>query len=251
MGDGTLHAVRGVTLSVERGEYVVFMGPSGSGKSTLMHVAGCLDRPSAGACWLDGERVEELPDAELSRLRNRKIGFVFQSFYLIPQLDVVENVEVPLYYAGVEPRERRQLAAESLEAVGLGHRLGHRPNQLSGGERQRVAIARALVGRPEIVLADEPTGNLDSRTGDEVMEILEKQNARGVTLVVVTHDPEKARRARRVVQMRDGRVAWEQRSDDEGFPNGPTGAAVQWRPGASTTCGWGYATCSPTSCARF
>jgi putative ABC transport system ATP-binding protein len=220
MGDGALRALRGVTLSVERGEYVVFMGPSGSGKSTLLHLAGCLDRPTC-------ERVEELPDAELSRLRNRKIGFVFQSFHLIPQLDVVENVEVPLFYAGAETRQRRELAASALESVGLGHRLAHRPNQLSGGERQRVAIARALVGRPEILLADEPTGNLDSRTGDEVMEILEKQNARGVTLVVVTHDPEKARRARRVVQMRDGVVAWELRSGDEGFPHGPAGGALQ------------------------
>ena len=227
MGDGALRALRGVTLSVERGEYVVFMGPSGSGKSTLLHLAGCLDRPTSGTCWLDGERVEELPDAELSRLRNRKIGFVFQSFHLIPQLDVVENVEVPLFYAGAETRQRRELAASALESVGLGHRLAHRPNQLSGGERQRVAIARALVGRPEILLADEPTGNLDSRTGDEVMEILEKQNARGVTLVVVTHDPEKAQRARRVVQMRDGVVAWEVRSGDEGFPHGPAGAALQ------------------------
>ena len=227
MGDGELRAVRGVTLSVERGEYVVFMGASGSGKSTLLHLAGCLDRPTSGACWLDGERVEDLPDAELSRLRNRKIGFVFQSFHLIPQLDVVENVEMPLYYAGVETRERRRLAEQALDSVGLGLRLTHRPNQLSGGERQRVAIARALVGQPEILLADEPTGNLDSRTGDEVMEILEKQNARGVTLVVVTHDPDKARRARRVVQMRDGQVALELRSDDEGFPQGPVGATVR------------------------
>ena len=227
MGDGVLRALRGVTLSIERGEYVVFMGPSGSGKSTLLHLAGCLDRPSSGACWLDGERVEDLPDAALSGLRNRKIGFVFQSFHLISQLDVVENVEVPLYYAGVEPRERRELAAQALDAVGLATRLAHRPNQLSGGERQRVAIARALVVRPKIILADEPTGNLDSRTGDEVMELLEKQNARGVTLVVVTHDPEKARRARRVVQMRDGLVAWEQHSGDEGFPHGPRGAAVR------------------------
>jgi putative ABC transport system ATP-binding protein len=227
MGDGELRAVRGVTLSVERGEYVVFMGASGSGKSTLLQLAGCLDRPTSGACWLDGERVEDLPDAELSRLRNRKIGFVFQSFHLIPQLDVVENVEMPLYYAGVETRERRRLAEQALDSVGLGLRLTHRPNQLSGGERQRVAIARALVGQPEILLADEPTGNLDSRTGDEVMEILEKQNARGVTLVVVTHDPDKARRARRVVQMRDGQVALELRSDDEGFPQGPVGATVR------------------------
>ena len=224
MGDGELRAVRGVTLSIERGEYVVFMGASGSGKSTLLHLAGCLDRPTSGACWLDGERVEDLPDAELSRLRNRKIGFVFQSFHLIPQLDVVENVEMPLYYAGVETRERRRLAEQALDSVGLGLRLTHRPNQLSGGERQRVAIARALVGQPEILLVDEPTGNLDSRTGDEVMEILEKQNERGVTLVVVTHDPDKARRARRVVQMRDGQVALELRSDDEGFPGGPVGA---------------------------
>jgi putative ABC transport system ATP-binding protein len=211
MGRSELEALRGVSMRVERGEYVAVMGPSGSGKSTLLHIAGCLDRPTRGRCWLDGTRVEELPDEELSHLRNRKIGFVFQAFYLIPQLSVQENVEVPLVYAGL-PRERRaKLAREVLERVGLGGRLAHRPNELSGGESQRVAIARALVTGPELLLADEPTGNLDRRTGEEITGILEALHAEGVTVVVVTHDVAKARRAQRVLQMQDGRIERELR----------------------------------------
>jgi putative ABC transport system ATP-binding protein len=206
MGHGQLQALRGVSLRVERGEYLAVIGPSGSGKSTLMHIAGCLDRPTRGRCWLDGMRVEELPDEELSRLRNGKIGFVFQAFYLIPQLSVRENVEVPLVYAGVERPERSERARKVLERVGLGGRLAHRPNELSGGECQRVAIARALVGRPELLLADEPTGNLDRRTGQEITGILEGLHAEGVAVVIVTHDVAKARRARRIVQMEDGLV---------------------------------------------
>ena len=206
MGRAQLQALRGVSLSIRRGEYLAVIGASGSGKSTLMHIAGCLDRPTRGRCWLDGTRVEELPDEELSRLRNGKIGFVFQAFYLIPQLSVRENVEVPLVYAGVERGERSARAEEMLLRVGLAGRLAHRPNELSGGECQRVAIARALVVRPELLLADEPTGNLDRRTGQEITGILEELHAEGVTVVIVTHDVAKARRAGRVVQMEDGRV---------------------------------------------
>jgi putative ABC transport system ATP-binding protein len=214
MGGSELLALRGVSLAVERGEYLAVIGPSGSGKSTLMHIAGCLDRPSSGRCVVDGVPVEALPDDELSRLRNRKIGFVFQSFFLIPQLSVQENVEVPLVYAGVGREQRRELAHAMLRRVGLGARLGHRPNELSGGECQRVAIARALVMRPELLLADEPTGNLDRRTGEEITGILEELHAEGVTLVVVTHDVGKARRAERVIQMQDGRIERELRGDE-------------------------------------
>jgi putative ABC transport system ATP-binding protein len=214
MGRTQLHALRGVSLSVERGDYIAVIGPSGSGKSTLMHIAGCLDRPSSGRCRIDGTWVEELPDEELSRLRNRKMGFVFQSFFLIAQLSVQENVEVPLVYAGVDRERRSRLAREMLGRVGLGGRLGHRPNELSGGECQRVAIARALVTRPDLLLADEPTGNLDRRTGEEITGILEELHAEGVTVVVVTHDVTKARRAQRVIQMQDGRIEAELRGAD-------------------------------------
>jgi putative ABC transport system ATP-binding protein len=206
MGHSELHALRGVSLTVQRGEYLAVIGASGSGKSTLMHIAGCLDRPTSGRCWLDGTRVEDLPDDELSRLRNGKIGFVFQAFYLIPQLSVQENVEVPLVYSGVKRAQRSELAREVLERVGLGGRRAHRPNELSGGECQRVAIARALVGRPELLLADEPTGNLDRRTGQEITNLLEKHHAEGVAVVIVTHDVAKARRAQRILQMEDGRI---------------------------------------------
>jgi putative ABC transport system ATP-binding protein len=214
MGRSELQALRGVSLCVERGEYLAVIGASGSGKSTLMHIAGCLDRPTSGRCWLDGTPVEALPDDDLSRLRNGKIGFVFQAFYLIPQLTVQENVEVPLVYAGVERAQRSERAREMLERVGLGGRLGHRPNELSGGECQRVAIARALVGRPELLLADEPTGNLDRRTGQEITELLERHHAEGVTVVIVTHDVAKARRAERIVQMEDGRIRRELRGGE-------------------------------------
>ncbi|HZO08316.1 MAG TPA: ABC transporter ATP-binding protein [Myxococcota bacterium] len=214
MGSATVEALRGVSLRVDRGEYLAVIGPSGSGKSTLMHIAGCLDRPTSGRCWLDGTPVENLPDDELSRLRNGRIGFVFQSFFLIPQLSVQENVEVPLVYAGVERGERAGRARAVLERVGLGRRLEHRPNELSGGECQRVAIARALVTGPELVLADEPTGNLDRRTGDEITGLLEGLHAEGVSVVVVTHDPAKARRADRIVQMEDGLIERELRGSE-------------------------------------
>jgi putative ABC transport system ATP-binding protein len=214
MGTGELEALRDVSMSVERGEYLALMGPSGSGKSTLMHVAGCLDRPTRGRCWLDGAPVEELSDEALSELRNRRIGFVFQAFHLIPQLSILENVEAPLVYAGLSRVRRAERAKEVLGSVGLGGRLRHRPNELSGGECQRVAIARALVCHPDLVLADEPTGNLDRRTGEEILQLLEGLQRQGVTLVLVTHDLEKAVRARRILRMEDGCIVGEHAGAD-------------------------------------
>jgi putative ABC transport system ATP-binding protein len=214
MGSVDFEALRGVSVTIARGEYVAVIGPSGSGKSTLMHIAGCLDRPTRGRCVLDGTPVGALSDEELSRLRNRKIGFVFQSFHLIPQLSVQENVEVPLVYAGVARDQRAARARELIEQVGLGRRWQHRPNELSGGECQRVAIARALVASPELLLADEPTGNLDRRTGEEITRLLEGLHASGVTVVIVTHDASRARRAERVIQMQDGCIERELRGSE-------------------------------------
>ncbi|HYN75403.1 MAG TPA: ABC transporter ATP-binding protein, partial [Candidatus Limnocylindria bacterium] len=199
-----VEALRGVSLAVQPGEYAAVIGPSGSGKSTLMHLFGCLDRPTSGILRVDGRDVTSLDDTELAELRNAAIGFVFQSFQLLSRTSAVDNVSLPLVYRGVGRRERRRRAIEALEAVGLGHRLTHRPAQLSGGEQQRVAIARALVGDPRLLLADEPTGNLDTVNGTEVMGILERLNAeQGVAVVLVTHDAEIAARARRQVRMRD------------------------------------------------
>jgi len=214
MGDTQVHALRGVSMTVERGEFVAIMGPSGSGKSTLMHLLGCLDRPTAGQYRLDGTAVEGLPDQKLSRLRNEKVGFVFQTFNLIPQLNVLENIEVPLIYMGVEKTERQGRCKDMLAAVGLGHRGAHRPNELSGGENQRVAIARALVTNPDIILADEPTGNLDTKTGKEIMAILQDLNECGTTIVLVTHELSKAKWARRIIYMRDGQILRELTSAD-------------------------------------
>jgi putative ABC transport system ATP-binding protein len=206
MGGEAVSALCGVSISIERGEYVSLTGPSGSGKSTLLHLIGCLDRPTAGRYALDGRPVESLSDVELSALRNASFGFVFQAFYLIPELSVLENVEVPLIYRGLGAAERSARALRALESVGLTQRARHRPTELSGGERQRAAIARAVVGEPSIVLADEPTGNLDSGTGEIVTGLLEALNARGTTLVVVTHDPDLAARAGRELRLRDGRL---------------------------------------------
>jgi putative ABC transport system ATP-binding protein len=206
MGSERILALRGVTLEIRRNEYVAIMGPSGSGKSTMMNVLGCLDTPTAGEYWLNGEEVSRLTDDALARVRNREIGFVFQTFNLLPRATALHNVELPLVYAGVRARERRERAATALERVGLAERMDHRPNELSGGQRQRVAIARALVNQPSILLADEPTGNLDSVTSDEIMEVFAALHSAGQTVIMVTHEPDIAARAQRVVVLRDGRV---------------------------------------------
>ncbi|WP_230985531.1 ABC transporter ATP-binding protein [Microbispora oryzae] len=203
----SVEALRGVTLTIGQGEFVAVVGPSGSGKSTLMHLLGCLDRPTSGVLRVGGVDVATLDDTRLAELRNEAIGFVFQSFHLLARTSALDNVALPLVYRGVSRQERRARARAALEAVGLGHRMGHRPSQMSGGEQQRVAIARALVGDPRVVLADEPTGNLDTRNGEEVMGLLEHLNAeRGVAVVLVTHDGEVAERARRQIHVRDGLV---------------------------------------------
>ncbi|WP_067481014.1 ABC transporter ATP-binding protein [Actinomadura hibisca] len=207
MGGVEVTALRGVSLAIEEGEYAAILGPSGSGKSTLMHLLGCLDRPTTGVLRIGGRDVAGLSDTELAELRNRRVGFVFQSFHLLARTSTRDNVALPLVYRGVPRAERRRRAAEALATVGLEHRLEHRPGQLSGGEQQRVAIARALVGDPGVVLADEPTGNLDTRTGDGVMDLLERLNReRGVAVVLVTHEADVAARARRRVHVRDGLV---------------------------------------------
>ncbi|MDJ0850220.1 MAG: ABC transporter ATP-binding protein [Myxococcota bacterium] len=205
-GSLEVHALRGVDLRIERGELVAVMGPSGSGKTTLMEVLGCLSRPSAGSYRLDGRSVDEIASDDLARLRGEEIGFVFQSFNLLPRLSVLENVELPLSYRGVGRRRRRERARESLERVGLDHRARHRPNEISGGERQRVAVARALVNDPSLVLADEPTGNLDTKTGGEILDLLEMAHAQGNTVVIVTHDPRIGERTPRRLSLRDGRI---------------------------------------------
>jgi putative ABC transport system ATP-binding protein len=206
VGEQPLHALQDVSVVVPDGGYVAIMGPSGSGKSTLLNILGCLDRPSQGVYRLDGEDVGSLPEEEISEIRRHKIGFIFQSFHLVARLSAAENVALPMLLAGTSPEERAERVASALEAVGMSERAGHRPNELSGGERQRVAIARATVMRPKVLLADEPTGNLDSASGSQVMELLEGMNASGLTLVVVTHDPGIGQRADRVLLLRDGRV---------------------------------------------
>jgi putative ABC transport system ATP-binding protein len=206
MGSEEIHALRGVSIGIERGEYVAIMGPSGSGKSTLMNLIGCLDTPSKGSYLLNGKQVSQMNDNELARIRNQEIGFVFQTFNLLPRATALQNVELPLVYAGVQGKDRTQRARTALDRVELTSRMGHRPNELSGGQRQRVAIARALVNNPSILLADEPTGNLDSKTGSEIMALFARLHEAGNTIVLVTHEAEVAAFARRTIHIRDGKV---------------------------------------------
>jgi putative ABC transport system ATP-binding protein len=212
MGAEVVHALRGVDIQIKKNEFVAVMGPSGSGKSTLMNLIGCLDTPTNGEYWLNGQKVSDLSDDELARIRNKEIGFVFQTFNLLPRADALHNVELPLIYAGIGAKDRRERAARSLTQVGLGDRMDHRPNELSGGQRQRVAIARALVNAPSILLADEPTGNLDSATGSEIMALFHELHDTGQTIVLVTHEHDIAAHARRQIHLLDGKIARDERT---------------------------------------
>jgi putative ABC transport system ATP-binding protein len=209
VGESEVRALDDVSLTVSRGEFAAIMGPSGSGKSTMLNVLGCLDTPTSGRYVLDGEAVENLSEDRLAEVRQKRIGFVFQSYHLVARMTAARNVELPLIFAGVEPHARRERVRVALESVGLAHRIHHRPDQLSGGERQRVAVARAMVMEPSILLADEPTGNLDTKSGEEIVALLERLNRGGLTLVLVTHDPRIAAHARRVLRMRDGQIVEE------------------------------------------
>ena len=221
MGQERVNALSGVTLGVDRGEYVAIMGPSGSGKSTLMNLIGCLDTPTSGSYVLNGREVARMTDDDLAAIRNQEIGFVFQTFNLLPRTTALQQVELPLVYSGLSRRERRERAVRALEAVGLGDRMNHQPNEMSGGQRQRVAIARALINNPSILLADEPTGNLDSATGSEIMALFDELNSRGNTIVLVTHEEDIAAHARRIVRLLDGKVREDQANTRRAAPSAP------------------------------
>lgn len=214
VGEETVHALKNIDLEIKDGEYITLMGPSGSGKSTLLNVMGCLDHPSSGTYLLDGKDVTNLSETELSLIRRNHIGFVFQFFHLVSRLDAAGNVELPMVFAGISRAERKQRVQKALNSVGLSHRARHKPNQLSGGERQRVAIARAVVMGPSVLLADEPTGNLDTHSGNEIIQLIEEMNRGGLTVVIVTHDPSIGERARRRVSLRDGEIVEEIRKED-------------------------------------
>ncbi|MCS6904070.1 MAG: ABC transporter ATP-binding protein [Bacteroidia bacterium] len=211
MGQELIYALRSITLDVEKGTYVAFMGPSGSGKSTLMNILGCLDSPTSGEYVLNGVNVSKMSDTQLARIRNKEIGFVFQTFNLLPRITALENVALPLVYAGYSPRERIKIAAQKLESVGLKERMKHKPNELSGGQRQRVAIARALVNNPSILLADEPTGNLDTKTSYEIMQLFDDLHSKGHTIILVTHEEDIAHYAHRIIRLRDGSIESDER----------------------------------------
>lgn len=222
MGSTEVHALAGVDLQINDNEYVAIMGPSGSGKSTLMNVIGCLDTPTDGEYFLNNKNVSHMSDDELAQIRNSEIGFVFQTFNLLPRVTCLQNVELPLIYAGIRKSDRKEQAMQALESVGLGDRVTHKPSELSGGQRQRVAVARALVNRPSILLADEPTGNLDSRTSEEIMELFEELHERGNTILIVTHEEEIAQHTRRIVRLRDGKVETDTRVSNPKLLNGVT-----------------------------
>ena len=230
MGGETIHALREVSLTVERGDYVAIMGPSGSGKSTLMNLIGCLDTPTSGRYELRGINVSGMDDNQLAEVRNREIGFVFQTFNLLPRANALRNVELPLIYAGLPALQRREVVLRALSQVGLADRVHHKPNELSGGQRQRVAIARALVTNPSIILADEPTGNLDSKTGAELMELFAVLSRKGNTIIVVTHEEDVARHARRIIRLRDGRIASDEKAEGHGVRHEGAAAVAEAGP---------------------
>jgi putative ABC transport system ATP-binding protein len=225
MGDQTVNALQSISISIDRGEYVAFMGPSGSGKSTLMNIVGCLDTPSSGTYMLNGKLVSEMTENELADTRNKEIGFVFQTFNLLPRASALENIALPLIYAGYSKSERTEMAMQTLESVGLGERAHHKPNELSGGQRQRIAIARALVNNPSIILADEPTGNLDTKTSYDIMNLFQELHDKGNTIIMVTHEDDIAHYAHRIIRLRDGLIEWDRKNENVSRANAMAASA--------------------------